>query len=297
MKTSAGFGIVARALLLFLVCSCSNALAAASREYTVRGIVRGLLPDEKTINIEHEEIPGYMAAMTMPFCLKSPKENPGLKVGDAVSFRLTVTENDSWIDQIRKIDASQVRIAPPKPEPATAPSNSSSRLRAGDPMPEFTLTDQAGQTITRETYKDRPFVLTFIFTRCPIPNFCPLMNRNLAELHEAIKGGSGPLAETQLLSISFDPEFDTPTVLKESAEHQKAAPNIWRFATGTPAQIKELTSRFSIHVQPESGTLSHGLATALVDAEGRIIEIWRGNGWKPQEVLGKVAELPARPVR
>lgn len=275
-------------------CHRSDKSASGPRHFEVRGIVRGLLPDQKTINVEHEEIPGFMAAMTMPFTAKDPKERAALRVGDAISFRLTVTDQDSWIDQIKKINPEEVRLPARKTEP-TPTTQTSPRLREGDPMPPFELTDQNGQTITLDTYRGRPFVVTFIFTRCPIPNFCPLMNKNFAELQNAIKSGSGPLAETRLLSISFDPENDTPAVLKEHAQREGADPAVWTFATGAQSQIKELTARFSVHVQPEAGTISHGLATALIDANGRIVAIWRGNGWKPDEVVGRVADANAQP--
>jgi protein SCO1/2 len=164
-------------------------------------------------------------------------------------------------------------------------------LRAGDAMPPFQLRNEQGEKLTAEAFRGRPYVITFIFTRCPIPNFCPLMNRNFGELQSAIKGGAGALATTRLLSISFDPEFDTPAVLKEMAGHEGADPAIWNFATGEKPEIVRLTKGFSVLVQPEAGTISHGLATALVDGEGRIVEIWRGNGWKPAEVVEKIASL------
>lgn len=267
---------------------------SAAREFAVRGAIRGIAPDRQTLEIEHEAIPNYMPAMTMPFTAKDAAAAKDLKIGDAVSFRMVVTEKEAVIDRIQKIDAGQLRL--PAPTPVANPVAASARLRAGDPMPDFTLIDHAGQTITRETFNGRPLLLTFIFTRCPIPNFCPLMNRNLAELQDAIKGGSGAVAETRLLSISFDPEFDTPEVLKDYAAGENADPAIWRFATGAQPQLQELTSRFSVHVQPEGGTISHGLATALIDRTGRIVEIWRGNGWKPHEVLSKLAELESRPA-
>ena len=174
---------------------------------------------------------------------------------------------------------------------ADADAPTGARLREGDALPPFQLTNENGEPVTAETFRGRPFVVTFIFTRCPIPNFCPLMNRNFAQLQEAIRTGSGALAKTRLLSISFDPEFDKPAVLKEAAKAEDADPAIWTFATGEKPQIEQLTRSFAVTVQPESGTLSHSLATALIDANGRIVEIWRGNGWKPAEVVSRIESL------
>ena len=255
--------------------------------YQVKGVVRGLPPGHRAIEIEHEDIPGFMPSMTMPFEVRETKEVTNLQIGDAVSFQLNVTRRDSWIDQVRKIGLSELHL----PAPATTPvqvSESAPRMREGDLIPEFQLVNQDGRTLTRETFRGEPFVLTFVFTRCAIPNFCPLMSRHFAALQEGIKTGPDALKQTRLLSISFDP-FDTPQVLKSYAENEKADPAIWNFATGQKSEIEKLTHAFSVFVQPEGGTISHGLATALIDGHGKILKIWRGNGWNPSEILRELA--------
>ena len=201
-----------------------------------------------------------------------------------------MTQRDSWIDHVRKIEANKLHL--PTPASTLQPSSENAaaeRLHEGDAMPDFKLTDEDGKPVTLETFRGHPLVLTFIFTRCPIPNFCPRMSSNFADLQKAIESAaSGSLAATRLLSISFDPEHDTPEVLKQYGEHAGADFAIWNFATGTPAEIHGLTKGFSVLVQPESGTISHSLATALVDRDGKITKIWRGNGWKPDEVISEL---------
>lgn len=269
-----------------LLAACGKNAASPNdntRHYQARGLIRGLPPDHKTIDVEHENIPGFMPSMTMPFEVRDAKELSGLQIGDGVSFRLNVTESDSWIDQIRKIDPGTLRL--PTPEP-TVRSVKSDRLHEGDAMPPFQLVDQNNQPISLTTFRGHPLVLTFIFTRCPLPNFCPRMSRNFADLQKAIKASSAePLASTRLLSISFDPEHDTPAVLRNYGQTEGADAGLWQLATGDPAEIQSLTKAFSVLVQPESGTISHSLATALVNKEGKIEKIWRGNGWKPADVL------------
>ena len=269
--------------------------AGGERQFTVRGAIRGIAPDGRTLEIEHEAIPNYRPAMTMPFTARNAADAKDLKIGDAVEFRMVVDDKEALIDQIRKIDAAQLNLPTPAASVRKAPAQASTRWRAGDMLPPFRLTNEKGEQIGSDTLRGRPYVLTFIFTRCPIPNFCPLMNKNFAELQNAIKSGDGKVAETKLLSISFDPEFDTPAVLKEAAQHENADPAIWSFATAPRPQIEQLTKGFSVMVQPEGGSISHGLATALVDANGRIVEIWRGNGWKPGDVLQKLGELSTAP--
>lgn len=155
-------------------------------------------------------------------------------------------------------------------------------------MPEFHLIDQEGKPINRENFLGHPLLLTFIFTRCPLPNFCPRMSQNFAELQKSIKTSSAPLSSTRLLSVSFDPSHDTPAVLRQYAQGENADPAVWTFATGEPAKVQKLTEAFSVLVQPEGGTISHSLATALIDENGKIEKIWRGNGWKPEEVLEQI---------
>jgi protein SCO1/2 len=251
--------------------------------------VRGFSPDRQTIEIQHENIPGFMPSMTMPFSAHDPKEIADLRTGDAISFRMTVAKTDFWIDHVKKIRREDVNVAEPKATPA-ASTDGGSRLREGDQMPSFSLTNQNSERISLDTFRGKPFVLTFVFTRCPLPNFCPRMSNNFEELQTAIKAGSGALAATRLLSITLDPGFDTPAVLKSYAGYHHADPQSWTFATGDENEIETLTRAFSVYRQTERGTISHGLATALIDKTGRIEKIWRGNMWKPDEVIEEIKQ-------
>ena len=231
-----------------------------------------------------------MPSMTMPFSVLNPKQIVDLGRGDGISFRMTVTDKDFWIDEVKKIPAEGIRVIATTPALSLS-SSAGARLREGDELPFLSLTNQSGEAITRETFRDHPLVLTFIFTRCPIPNFCPRMSNNFAELQNAIKTGQGALGQTRLLSITLDPAFDTPQILKEYAAHLQIDPTVWKFATGDPKEIDALTNAFSVYRQTEGGTLSHGLATALVDEAGRIGKIWRGNGWTSADVTQAIASM------
>ncbi len=258
-------------------------------QFEVRGVVQGLPPDHRTIAIEHEDIPGFMPSMTMPFTARNEKEIAGLRVGDALSFRLTVTPNDSWIDQIKKIPRAEVKLPEPKPEATLG--KPSARLKEGDLIPAFSLTDQDKRSVSAETFRGRPLVLTFIFTRCPMPNFCPRITSDFSELQGLIKADNGVVAKTQLLGVTLDPAFDTPQILKDYGAHANQDPKVWSLATGDPHQIDALTRAFSVYRQNEGGTISHGLATALISPEGKIVKIWRGNAWTPEEVIAEIRKL------
>jgi protein SCO1 len=280
---------IASVALALLGCGRSTKPGEAPEHYETRGVVRGFSPDRQTIEIQHENIPGFMPSMTMPFSAHDPKEIADVRTGDAISFRMTVAKTDFWIDRVKKLRREDVDVAEPKPAPSISAENSA-RLKEGDAMPEFSLTNQNSERISLDTFRGRPFVLTFVFTRCPLPNFCPLMSNNFEELQAAIKASSAPLASTRLLSVTLDPAFDTPEVLKTYAGYHHADPQTWSFATGDEKEVDTLTRAFSVYRQTEGGTISHGLATALIDRDGKIAQIWRGNAWKPLEVIEQIKQ-------
>jgi protein SCO1/2 len=275
--------------LALLGCGRPTNPGEAEQHYETRGVVRSFSPDRQTIEIQHENIPSFMPSMTMPFVARDAKQIADLRTGDAISFRITVTQKDFWIDKVKKIRREDVDVAGPKPTVPISPKGDL-RLKEGDDMPRFSLANQNSERISLDTFRGRPFVLTFVFTRCPLPNFCPLMSTNFEELQTAIKTGSGALADTRLLSVTLDPGFDTPEVLKIYAGYHHADLRVWLFATGDEKEIDALTRAFSVYRQTEGGTISHGLATALIDKDGKIAKLWRGNAWKPDEVIHEIEQ-------
>jgi protein SCO1/2 len=241
--------------LAIAACDRSKTADSSARSYEVRGIVRGFAPDRSTISVDHKDIPGFMPSMTMPFTVRNQKEISALKIGDGISFRMTVTDKDLFLDQVKVIPASDIHVASPTPPPSA--SSSSARLKEGETVPFFSLTNQDGARVTADTFRDRPYILTFVFTRCPVPNFCPRISQNFSQLQNAIKADPALATKVRLVSITLDPKFDTPEILKVYAEHQQADRAIWTFATGEPAQIDALTQSFAVYVQPEGDTISH----------------------------------------
>jgi len=277
-------GCVALALLS---CGRRTNPDAGADHYDTRGVVRGFSPDRSTIEIQHENIPDFMPSMTMPFVTRDPKQIAELRTGDAISFRMAVTKKDFWVENVKKIRREDVNVAEPK---RTSPvsADRDARLTEGDKMPPFTLTNQNGERISLDTFHGNSLVLTFVFTRCPVPNFCPRMSNNFGELQETIKSSTGTLANARLLSVTLDPAYDTPKILSDYAAFHHADSKIWSFATGDEKEIDSLTRAFSVYRQNEGGTISHGLATALINKEGKIDKIWRGNAWTPAEVIREI---------
>lgn len=269
--------------LALIGCGRSTNSDGRADHYETRRVVRGFSPDRSTIEIQHENIPGFMPSMTMPFVARDPGQIADLKTGDAISFRMAVTQKDFSIENVKKIRREDVNVAEPK---RTAPvaAERDARLKEGDEMRPFSLTNQNGERISLDTFRRHPFLLTFVFTRCPVPNFCPRISNDFEELQAAIKAGTGKLAATRLLSVTLDPAYDTPKVLSDYAAFHQADLQIWTFATGDEKEIDSLTRAFSVYRQTEGGTISHGLATALINRNGMVERIWRGNAWTPAEV-------------
>lgn len=251
--------------------------------HAMRGIVREIRPSEDTVVIEHEDVPGFMPAMTMPFNIQDAAEFGKIHPGSAIAFELVTTADDSWIRGIRGIPADSLHLPVPKP---TLDSQVSTRVREGDTMPDFQLLDQQGREIHKAGFAGKNLLLTFIFTRCRVPDFCPRMSENFSQLEKLISADPALNADTRLLSISFDPDFDTPSVLAEYATAYGAADSgIWSFATGKAAETEALTKAFAVHTGQTGGTIEHGLCTAWIGPDGIVREIWRGNFWKPAQIM------------
>jgi protein SCO1/2 len=258
--------------------------AGDAQTFTVTGVVTAPIAAGRVM-VAHDEIPGYMAAMTMPFSL-GPDAPPSLAVGDRVRFVLTVgpasalaggfeiTGHDAAVEEALRARAPERRT----------------RLKIGDTLPPFSLTTHQDQPFTPADLRGRLTVVTFVFTRCPVPEFCPLLVKRFQQLQQ-VAGGDPAMREVRLVGVTLDPTFDTPPVLAAYATAMRAQPERWRFVTGSPGEIAKLTSAFAVHVERNGVLLDHTLATALVGPDGRIVEIWRGNGWKVAEVLDALRRI------
>jgi protein SCO1/2 len=258
-----------------------------ARTFEVFGQIRSLDVLNKTVRIAHEEVRDYMPAMVMPFAVKEAILLNGFAVNDRVKFQLTVTPDDSWISRIQKIDAAQAGESVTALA-ATPQGREADRVQTGEVVPDFGLINQDGQAFRLRDFRGKAVVLTFIYTRCPIPNFCPLMSKNFAELQQRL--GKEFATKYQLISISMDPEFDQPDVLKEYAARYGAMGNDWSFATGNAEQVGFVAGLMGLYYARENGLISHDLRTAVISPEGRLVHLWKSNVWTPYEVQRVVRE-------
>jgi protein SCO1/2 len=256
----------------------SAAMDPNTREFPVTGVLTAA-PAEGRVMVSHDEIPGYMPAMTMPFAIADGERLPALAPGDRVRFVLRVSEAASAAARFEVVghDAAVAQAL-------RGPAPSSSRLRKGDTLPALSLVTQSGARFTTADLRGRATALTFIFTRCPVPEFCPLMVKRFQEVQRELAADPS-LADARLLAVTLDPAFDTSPVLRAYADAMRADPARWQFVTGPPAEITRLTTAFAVHVERNGVLLDHTLATAVVGPDGRIEALWRGNGWSADEVV------------
>ncbi len=256
-------------------------------------MVRSVNVQRRQVEIQHQEIPGYMPAMTMPFDVKDTNELTGLQPGQRVAFRLIVTDTEGWIAKIQKLES--VATNGPPPSSSLRRVRDVEPLSPGDPLPQYTFTNQFGQKITTTDFKGQALALTFLFTRCPYPTFCPRMAANFEEAQQKLLTEPQGATNWHLLTISFDPEFDTPAALKTYAEAHHYDPRHWTFATGAVIDVTAIGEQFGLafwHDPP--GSISHNLRTAVIDANGRVRRIFEGNAWSSDELVSEIRQAAAR---
>jgi protein SCO1/2 len=254
---------------------------AAERIFEVNGVVRARLKGDRIV-VTHDDIPGFMPAMTMPFTVANPAEAAPFDVGDRVRFRLCVTETASRAENLVLVQRGGAGSAV---DAAATMDTGARRLRVGDCVPEFSLVDQDGMPLSAADLRGRVTALTFVFTRCAVPEFCPAVAMKFGALQKLIAADPKLAVRTRLLSISIDPEYDQPAVLAAYAAAVGAEASRWRFATGSRDQVDALARAFAVLVERHGALPEHTLCTALVGSDGTVVEIWRGSAWRPAEVM------------
>lgn len=276
--------------LILLACGCQADKPSAV--YTVKGIIREISAGRRTVTLQHEEIPGYMSAMTMPFPMKSPELLDGFIQGEEVRFRLVVFPRDATIDQITAVRPSPNSVGN-KPASPDIPDNQSELHlpQSGEPTPDFDLVNQDGRAVRLSDYKGKIVALNFIYTRCPLPTYCPRLMEEFEAAQKPLKDVMG--REVVFLTLTFDPRFDTPAVLKQYGSRYKADYTSWQFFSGEPDEIRKAASFFNVAywTSPQGTIESHTLSAAVVDRTGRVARFYSGQRWNASDLVRDVREL------
>jgi protein SCO1 len=284
--------VCAALLIAFVAAGCRGAAPAAddtfvarpdARRFDIEGKVVAVDKTERRITLDHGEVKGFMDAMTMPFSVKEAWAFDAAAPGDTVRGTLVVDGARSWIEGV-SVSRTNPAATPSTTKATWAPAD------PGTPLPDVTLTDQDGKPLRLASWRGQPYVITFSYTRCPLEEYCPLMMQRFAAIEKATAADPA-LRATRLLSVTLDPERDTPATLREYGAKYATGRGSdpfarWRLVTGTPQQIKPLAGFFGLDYYTEAGgQVIHSLRTAVIDPDGKIARVFESNTWKVEAVL------------
>ncbi len=295
------FFLVSALLAVAVVAGCHSgpkpepqgSAASSFKVYKLRGKVVSTNPATGEVTVDHEAIPGFMDAMTMPYKLKDPSILSELHPGDTITADVLVSQNpdaDILLDHI-------VVIAQGKPD--YKPAVFYHVPTAGDAVPDFKLHNQDGRAVHLDQFRGKTLLVTFIYTRCPSPKFCPLVTHNFAVIDRQLAANPALYAKTHLLCVSFDPEHDTPARLRAygaqyiGSDAQSAFAH-WDFAVPSQPELLEMAKFFDVGItQGADDTITHTLSTTLIDAHGKVAQFYPGNEWTPDQVVADVRKTAA----
>lgn len=255
--------------------ACSR--PAEPRRYPLEGQVLAVHLDRRQLTVKHGDIPGFMPGMTMSFPVEPASLLEGRTPGELIKATLEVSDATGRLVAITHVGTA------PLPDDSNEVAMAGSVLDVGNPVPDAALVDQHDRRRSFSEWTGTPTLLTFIYTRCPLPTFCPLMDQNFATIQRAVAEEPALRGRVRLVSVTFDPEHDTPAVLATHAARLKADPEVWTFLTGDRVTIERFAASFGVGVIRPSGTteITHNLRTALIGADGRLAKIYSGSDWTP----------------
>jgi protein SCO1/2 len=277
--------------LLVVLLAAGCAPRPEARQYELQGQILGIEPQRNEVLIKHADIKGFMPGMTMAFKVKDAALLSDKKAGDLITATLVVGDIESHLSTLTRTGHAALDTPP-------VISDAPRVLDKGETVADALLVNQEGAAQPFSKLRGHRVALTFIYTRCPLPEFCPLMDRHFAAVQNILKS-TPALADVRLVTMTLDPEFDTPAVLKAHAQRMNADPTIWSFVTAEPKDAARFAAQFGIYMERNPGSaidITHNLRTAVIDAEGRLVTVHSGNDWTPAQLVAdlKAAPAPAR---
>ena len=276
-------------ILSLSIVSCSKQESRPTDLVTfpLKGEVVAIDTAKHRITVSHEAIPNYMDAMTMPFKVKNLDLLKSVSVGDSIQAILAVSRTESWLDTLAVIGKGEAPTTRLNEETVLAKV-----FKEGDALPVVKLTNQDGKEMDFSNFRGKALALTFIYTRCPLPDFCIRMSNHFSRIQKTLSKSKSLDGKWHLLSISFDPKFDTPKVLKNYGRSYGADFATWDFVTADQATITTLADGLGLSLTDDvGGLIAHNLRTVLLDKEGKVVKVIDGNEWKPEEVIQEIEKL------
>jgi protein SCO1/2 len=267
---------------LLLLSGCKS----SDRHYVLTGRVVSKVPATHTVVVDHDDIPGFMSAMTMPYPVEERFDVSKIAPGDRIRARVIVKADQRyWLDDIVVTDSSH------REQIATE----GRQLSPGESVPDVELLNQDGKPIHLSNFRGKALLLTFIYTRCPMPTFCPRISSLFASVNRELAKSPKEYERTRLLSISIDPKYDNPSVLHKYGlaylRNDPAGFSHWQFATPSPVNLKKLADAFSLLYEEEDNQISHTMSTVLVGPDGRVAKEWIMSDWTTDEALSAIRQV------
>ena len=275
--------------IVALICAgfAAGCQSAPEKHYPIQGEVISVDAGKKLITVKHGDIPGLMPAMTMTYQIAEPRQIQTLQPGDKITADLVVSENKGRLEKIVLIGKGNGKASP---------GTTQHIPEKGEAVPDVALVNQDGKVIHFGNYRGKVLLVTFIYTRCPLPDFCPRMNENFRAVQKLLQDTPGAAERAEFLSISFDPEHDTPAVLKHYASlYEKHAPGEkpfdWQFAVPAAKDLPELAQFFGLVYQPGQAQIVHSLSTTVIGTDGKVEKWYSDNEWTPAEAAQAISSL------
>ena len=260
-----------------------TATGTAPRTFAGHGVILEIKPDHTQVVIRHQAIADYMAAMTMPFPVKNPGALTRLQRGDEVEFQLHVAETESWVDHFVKIGTVSLgedKTSNVSTEAAPAAPNKS--------LLDYKFTNELGQAVSFNDFRGQALAITFFYTRCPLPDYCPRLSRNFEEASQKLEAMTNAPANWHFISVSFDPAFDTPEMLRNYGQSYGYDATHWSFFTGPPDKIAALAHSAGVQYQADDGTINHNFRTLIVDPQGHLQMVFPTSGDLSDEIVSEI---------
>lgn len=285
--------MTARLFPVLLLAGWVAAHASAAQRYAASGLILKIDRPHRTFVASCKAIPNYMEAMVMPIPVHDEKLLDGLQSGAMVDFTLVVTRDDAYAENLKVHHFESTERDPFEARRLQMLENFDRRdasvrqLPVGEPVPDFKLTDQTGQALRLSQLAGKVVAAAFVYTSCPLPNYCFRLSNNLGRLQKRFAGRMG--RDLVLLSITIDPLHDTPEILAKYAATWKADPRSWHFLTGPEPDVKSISRRFGVNFWPDEGALTHSLHTIVIDRRGKLAANFEGNEFTAEQLGDFVA--------
>jgi protein SCO1 len=284
------------AVIVLLFCGCGSKPAESVQQFHLHGKVVAVNAAEGFADIDGDAVPGYMGAMTMPYPIPDAHVLSSLALGDEITADLVVTNQGPHLEKVVIVKKSGQAPPPPSASAFHMP-------KPGEAVPDFVLTDQNGRHLHLKSFRGDYLFVTFVYTRCPFPNYCPRISHNFAEMYADLAKQPGLASKVRLLSVSFDPAHDTTRVLRSYAAGFRdvtgtARPfDRWDFASAPKKELPAIAKFFGLYFSDTNGQIVHSLSTSLISPEGKIVDWFHDNDWQPADLVADASKALAAEQR